>query len=83
MGELIMHEIGANVPEPGTWQRLLFHWCAVLNRYFEWEGEDDLPHWHNERAQIGFLAAAVWRMGGVALEEYCTDREATEVSKKG
>lgn len=85
MGELIVYEIGVKVPNAETWRSLLFHWRAVLNCYLEWEQDDDLPHWHNERAQVGFLAAAAWRMGGVALEEYRTDRadnKTTDVAKK-
>jgi hypothetical protein len=34
----------------------------------------DVPYWYGERPQIGLLAAAVWRSGGVALEEYCRKR---------
>lgn len=88
-GKLIVCEIGTKVPKEETeaWKYLLSHWCAVLNGYFvrmKREKEDDyydLPHWHNERAQVGFLAAAVWRMGGVALEEYRTSRTLDEGSE--
>lgn len=34
----------------------------------------DLPYWYNERVDVGFLASAIWRSGGVVLEEYSTRR---------
>jgi hypothetical protein len=32
--------------------------------------DDGHGWWTNERANIGFIAAAAWKLGGVALEEY-------------
>lgn len=32
--------------------------------------DDDTAHWYNERATLSVLAAAAWREGGIALEEY-------------
>jgi hypothetical protein len=44
-----------------------------LNRiYGETLRWKDCAWWANERASIGILAAAVWKCGGVALEEYST-----------
>ncbi len=35
--------------------------------------EDKIPRWwYHERTSVGFLAAAAWSVGGVALEEYST-----------
>lgn len=31
---------------------------------------NDCTFWHRERPQVGWFAAAVWKSGGVALEEY-------------
>jgi hypothetical protein len=34
----------------------------------------DLPWWYNETAAVGFLAAAAWRAGGVAIVEFDSER---------
>ena len=31
---------------------------------------EDAAHWYNERATLSVLAAAAWKQGGIALEEY-------------
>ena len=36
--------------------------------------DDDAPYWYNERANVSFLAGAIWRCGGMALEEYSSDK---------
>lgn len=53
---------------------LLKEWRKILARYTS-QADMDLPYWHSERANVGFLAAAVWKSGGVAIEEYWTERE--------
>jgi hypothetical protein len=45
--------------------------------------EGDLPWYYHERAQIGFLAAAVWRIGGTALEEWRTDKVLNGSARNG
>lgn len=32
--------------------------------------DEDTAHWYNERATLSVLAAAAWKEGGIALEEY-------------
>ncbi len=82
-------KVGAAIPFRGVWEQLLGEWGAVLDRYMA-QGQDmnawvrqqggDLPYWHEkETTDLGFLAAAVWRLGGVALQEY----EVTRLSNKG
>jgi hypothetical protein len=38
----------------------------------------DLPWWYNETASVGFLAAAAWRAGGVAIVEFDNERIDTD-----
>jgi hypothetical protein len=38
----------------------------------------DLPWWYNETAAVGFLAAAAWRTGGVAIVEFDNERTDTD-----
>jgi len=55
------------------WTRIIGEYCAVM--------EDDVPYWHNERADVSILAGAVWRRGGICLEEPAT-RKARGRSKR-
>ncbi|MFN2541658.1 MAG: hypothetical protein ABR514_05750 [Chthoniobacterales bacterium] len=61
---------------------LLKAWLATLRDYTSATGDDYAWHYH-ERAFVGFLAAAVWRMGGVALEEWRTDKGPSANPRKG
>ncbi len=63
---------------------VLSAWHGLLQRYAEVWGWRDVPYWYNERATLSTLAAAVWASGGIALEEYRTDRgEDGEGVRKG
>lgn len=48
------------------WKELMVEYVRRCN--------DDLPYWHDERTNVGFLAAAVWQSGGIAIEEYWVER---------
>jgi hypothetical protein len=53
---------------------VLWEWIAIQERSIRlWNGKDAL-WWHNERVCVGGLAGAVWRSGGVVLEEYAADK---------
>jgi len=41
----------------------------------------DLPYWWNEAGNVSFFAAAAWKIGGVAIQEYCVDRGQERPSK--
>ncbi len=72
--------IGRGVPRWKLWQPLLEEWAKGLVRFANLV---DLPGWYPERSQTGFLAAAVWRLGGkaCAVEEYIwSGRESKEDS---
>jgi len=75
-GHLIKVHIGKRIikPHQNTWRLLVKRWADILNKYLKRENEEDIPQWHIERSHTGFLAAAVWTMGGVALEEYAVER---------
>jgi hypothetical protein len=36
---------------------------------------DEFPFWYGERPLIGFLDAAVWRAGGITIQEYGIDKK--------
>ncbi len=72
--------IGKNVRgRRALWSPLLQEWSIVLDRYAQLTtegGKGDLPQNHGERANVGFLAGATWRLAGkrsCALEEYGDD----------
>jgi hypothetical protein len=58
-----------------TWLRLSRKYCDRV--------ENDVPYWYNERANVSILAAAAWRKGGVAVEEFTVRRGPVVKGKKG
>jgi hypothetical protein len=53
---------------------VLAEWIAVQREYTRQTG-GDYSRYYRERALTGFLAAAAWRAGGVALEEWSTEKK--------
>jgi hypothetical protein len=51
------------------WHALLEEWPLVIDRFAR-VTEGDAPYWYTERTNCGVIAAAAWRAGMVALEEY-------------
>lgn len=57
---------------------ILKAWIDVQNEYSNAKNEnlksqpEDYAYYYGERSCVGFLAASVWRCGGVALEEWGT-----------
>ena len=66
-------KIGDKVPGQNFWRILLNKWFEIMDEYVK-ESKNDLPYWHSERANTGFLAAAAWKIDALAIEEYYTDR---------
>ena len=52
---------------------MLVEWCRFVERYSD-VTEGDICVDYTERASVGTLAAAVWKVGGVALEEFQWDK---------
>jgi hypothetical protein len=52
---------------------ILNGWVRLQKDYIH-KVKNDLPWWYLERPQIGFLAGAVWRAKGIALEEWATKK---------
>lgn len=53
---------------------VLEEWARVVAKYIKSCNNKDNPWWYNERASLSCLAAAAWRNGGIALEEYYTEK---------
>ena len=71
------------VTDPRSLPRpLLREWSQVCTDY-RTRVDGDLPWHYKERAQIGFLAAAAWRLKGAALEEWHTEKLSEGKSRKG
>lgn len=51
------------------WIDIIEEWNWAIERYCRVTG-NDTPYWHSERSNIGVLAAAAWRCGKIALEEF-------------
>lgn len=55
-------------------EETLWEWTFALERscrLWDWK---DAPWWYGERASLSVLAGAIWKSGGVALEEYAVER---------
>lgn len=49
---------------------LLKKWHFIIKSYCECFRKLDAPYWYNERATLSTFAGAIWKAGGLALEEY-------------
>jgi hypothetical protein len=52
------------------WSILLEEWLLMIQRYCRLMEGWDSPYYHSESANRGVLAAAAWRAGWLALEEF-------------
>ena len=52
---------------------VLIKWCN-LNKVYLNKTQPDCAWWYNERASISILAAAAWKCGYPALEEFSTEK---------
>jgi hypothetical protein len=52
------------------WEALLEEWLLVNERYCRMMNGEDAAFFYTERACVGTLAAAAWRCGRIALEEF-------------
>jgi len=59
---------------PSYWEKLCTQWAKMIQRYCRDTNCQDPPYLHNERANVGFIAAAAWAVGKIALEEYHSRR---------
>jgi hypothetical protein len=62
-------------PPLDPWHCVLERWAGIVHRYVEGYVRDghltDAPYWYNERANLGALLGAVWKVdGSMVLEEY-------------
>ena len=76
-------EVLIGKPELVCLHDVLNKWIDINIEYIEKYQFSDAMFWFNERANIGALAGAVWRLGGVALEEYSTIKGKGEGEYKG
>jgi len=53
---------------------VLWEWVAIQERSIRMWKKQDALWWYNERVSVGGFAGAVWRSGGIVLEEYSTDK---------
>lgn len=58
------------------WEKLLRNWIKLMDKYLvAARGRGDLPYWNGEDANTSFLAAAAWKLGGVAIEQFYAERK--------
>lgn len=52
------------------WNALIEEWLVLVERFCRLTAGTDAPYVYTERACVGTLAAAAWRSGWIALEEF-------------
>jgi len=53
---------------------LLKSWINTNLEYLEYFDTPDCSWWYNERATLSTFAAAIWKVNGIALEEYSIEK---------
>src|SRR5262245_34034370 len=53
-----------------SFEDLLWEWTSVIERVVRVWYQDDVPWWYNERASLSLFAGAIWKVGGIAFEEF-------------
>jgi hypothetical protein len=63
---------------------VLVQWLKIHRDYVEDANFEDCLYWYNERANVSVFAGAMWKCGGIALEEYSAFKaDETENAKRG
>lgn len=62
---------------------ILEQWLCIHKEYVTQYKFKDSLYWHNERANVGAFAGAVWKSGGFALEEYSSMKGTEENRANG
>ncbi|MBI6618256.1 hypothetical protein [Pseudomonas corrugata] len=57
---------------------VLERWFDCIDRYNAVRGDNDTPYWHNEKANLGLLAAAAWMAEMVTLQDAATRKQNEE-----
>ena len=65
---------GKHVPDLRLFAKTLESWIETTTRIAKAWQPDDIPWWYNERALVSIFAGAVWLAGGIAFEEFRTER---------
>jgi hypothetical protein len=72
---------GTYCPRLKCLEPTLKKWVGLNETMFRyWRKDDDVPWWHNEYASLSTLSGAIWRLGGVAIEEYSDSKH--RISRK-
>lgn len=58
------------------WSAILEEWILSVERYCRVTEGTDAPYLFTELANVGLVAASVWRSGGIALQEYQAEKGA-------
>jgi hypothetical protein len=53
---------------------ILEQWIETTLQCVDCWKPDDVPWWYGERASLSLFAGAIWKAGGLAFEEYASDK---------
>jgi hypothetical protein len=58
-----------------NWNATIIEYCEAWRQAKAPHSYSDVPYYYNERANLSLLAAAFWKSGWIALEEYSAEKE--------
>ncbi|QXI39688.1 hypothetical protein [Pseudomonas xantholysinigenes] len=56
----------------------LERWVDCIDRFNQFQGDNEAPYWHGAAANTGVLAAAAWQAELMALEQYLSKKQRDE-----
>ncbi|MEW9682041.1 hypothetical protein [Pseudomonas sp. TE50-2] len=56
----------------------LERWVDCIDRFNQFQGDNEAPYWHGAAANTGLLAAAAWQAELVALQQYTSKKQRDE-----
>lgn len=56
----------------------LERWVDCIDRFNQFQGDNEAPYWHGAAANAGLLAAAAWQAELVALQQYTSKKQRDE-----
>lgn len=78
----VLKNSGIKIEDLSILKPVLDEWIKLINKE-KWFFESDATWWNNERATLSIFAGAIWRYGGLVMEEFATEKIKKSKSKTG
>jgi hypothetical protein len=81
--ERCMQGLIINNPNLEFLRPALERWVDCIDRFNQFQGDNDAPYWHGTTANVGLLAAAAWQGELVALPQSTSKKQRDEGDREG